>query len=174
MSHSISRNTLNNEGSFKGSYSTINSRLLPANFDPPKLRHGTLKILEPHGRNRRPKSGDFKLLAAFVAGYVGSLIPSEVYRRFIDKRGEREWKRAVRAACDIEWRAGDLREFDDIPTPNYNDMRDQVARAWPFTARYYDNAWLVKWALRTTWTNRKKAAVRVERGTYIMQLEELH
>jgi hypothetical protein len=148
------------------SYRTANSRLLPATFDPPRLRHGTLKILEPHGRRRRPKSGDFKLLAAYVAGYVGTLIPQDVYKRFIDRRGEREWKRTIRAACDMEWRTEDLREFDDIPAAGYNDMRDYVARAWPFTTKYFDGAWLIKWALRTTWTNRKKAALRLGRGTY--------
>ena len=151
-------------------HSTANSKLLPATFDPPKMRHGTLKVLEPHGHNRRPKVGDFKLLAAYVAGYVGSLIPLEVYNRFIDKRGEREWKRVVRAACDLEWRAEDTRDFDDIPIASYNNMRDQVAQVWPFAARYFDGAWLIKWALRTTWTNRKKAVARAERGMCCTQI----
>ena len=146
-------------------YITTNSRLLPTTFDPPKLRNGRLKILEPHGRRRRPKSGDFKLLAAYVAAYVGTLIPKEDYQRFIDPRGEKEWKRTIRAACDIEWRVGDVREFDDIPTLDYNVMSEYVARAWPLT-RYFDGLWLIKWALRTTWTNRKKAAVRAEKGAF--------
>jgi hypothetical protein len=48
----------------------------------------------------------------------------------------------------------------------YITMRDYVARLWPFTLRYFDGAWLVKWGLRTTWANRKKAAVRAEKGMY--------
>jgi hypothetical protein len=175
MLRSVSLSTTNDEnGSVQESYSTANSRLLPKTFELPQLKHGTLKIIEPHGRNRRPKSGDFKLLAAYVAGYVGSLIPEEVYRRFIDKRGEREWKRVLRTACDLEWRVGDVREFDDIDLSGYNAMRDYVARAWPFTTRYFDGAWLIKWALRTTWTNRKRAALRVEKRMYCKLQKGLH
>ena len=105
-----------------------------------------------------------------MAGYVGSLIPLEVYKSFIDKRGEREWKRVVRAACNLEWRAEDTRDFDDIPVASYNNMRDQVAQVWPFAARYFGGAWLIKWALRTTWTNRKKAAARAEKGMCCTQI----
>lgn len=144
-------------------YSTANSRLLPTTFDPPKVRNGRMKILEPQGRRRRPKSGDFKLLAAYVAAYVGTLIPREEYNRFIDPRGEREWKRTVRAACDIEWRFQDIREFDEIPVQEYNVMREYVSRSWPFT-KHFDGGWLIKWALRSTWTNRKKACVRSDNG----------
>jgi hypothetical protein len=155
------------------SHSTVNSRLLPAKFDPPRLRHGLLRVLEPHGRNRRPKAGDFKLLAAYVAAYTGPLIPPEVYKLFVDTQGEREWKRVVRAACDLEWRAGDARDFDEIPTAGYNNMRDHVAQAWPFAAKYFDGAWLIKWALRSTWTNRKKTTARVEKGLFFEQLYKL-
>jgi hypothetical protein len=69
---------------------TANSQLLPATFKPPKPRNRRIIILEPHGRRRRPKSGDFKLLAAYVAAYVGVLIPKEDYQQFIDPQGERE------------------------------------------------------------------------------------
>jgi hypothetical protein len=74
---------------FKQSTSTVNSRLLPTKFAPPQLRHGTRKILEPHGSNRRPKTGNFKLLTAYVAAYIGVLIPHNTYKTFVDRRGER-------------------------------------------------------------------------------------
>jgi hypothetical protein len=45
-------------------------------------------------------------------------------------------------------------------------MRDFVGRAYPFIMRYFDGGWLIKWALRTTWANRKKAAVCVDKGMY--------
>lgn len=76
---------------------TANSRLLPTIFEPPKARSGHIRIPEPHGRRRRPKAGDFKLLAAYVAAYMGVLIPKEDYKRFVDPRGE----------------------FDDIPPLEY-------------------------------------------------------
>jgi hypothetical protein len=56
-----------------------NSRLLLATFKPLKPRNGRMMILELYSRCRRPKSGDFKLLAAYVAAYVGVLIPKEDY-----------------------------------------------------------------------------------------------
>ena len=118
---------------------TANSRLLPTTFEPLKARNGHMRILEPHSRRRRPKAGDFKLHAAYVAAYMGVLILKEDYKRFVDPRGEREWKRTIRAACDIEWRLQDVRDFDDIPSLEYNSMRDYVARAWPLT-RYFDSS----------------------------------
>jgi hypothetical protein len=69
---------------------TANSRLLLTTFKPPKARNRHMRILEPHSCRRRPKSGDFKLLAAYVAAYVGVLIPKEEYKRFVDPQGERE------------------------------------------------------------------------------------
>jgi hypothetical protein len=71
-------------------HSTVNLRLLPAKFNLLRLRHGLLRVLEPHGRNQRPKAGDFKLLAAYVAAYTRPLIPPEVYKLFVDTQGERE------------------------------------------------------------------------------------
>jgi hypothetical protein len=60
--------------------STIaNSRLLLAMFELLKPRNRRIIILELHGRCRRPKLGDFKLLAAYVAAYVGVLILKEDY-----------------------------------------------------------------------------------------------
>jgi hypothetical protein len=54
---------------------TRNSRLVLLTFDPPRLKYGIRTILEPHGPKRRLKLGDFKLLVAYVAAYVGVLIP---------------------------------------------------------------------------------------------------
>ena len=153
--------------SFSGAdeaYATANSRLLPTELDPPQPSHGKMRIMEPHGPGRRPKSGDFKLLAGWVAMYVNVLIPKEDYHRFVNARGEREWKRTLRSACDLEWRPGDTRDFNDIRTQDYIAMRDFVARAWPFT-KHFDGYWIIKWALRSTWTNRKKASARAEKGT---------
>jgi hypothetical protein len=144
---------------------TRNSRLIPSTFDPPQLKHGVRTIPEPHGPKRRPKSGDFKLLAAYVAAYVGVLIPLNDYSQFISKDGERAWKRTLRMACDMEWVPRDNRDFDDINSPRYTMMKDFVARAWPFASRYFDGAWLIKWALRTTWSNRKKASARADKCT---------
>ena len=58
---------------------TANSQLLLATFKPLKPRNRHIIILEPHSRCRRPKLGDFKLLAAYVATYIGVLIPKEDY-----------------------------------------------------------------------------------------------
>jgi hypothetical protein len=54
---------------------TLNSLLVPTEFDIPRKKDGKVKILEPHSSRRRPKSGDYKLLAVYVAAYIGSLIP---------------------------------------------------------------------------------------------------
>jgi hypothetical protein len=143
---------------------TRNSRLVPSTFDPPRLKHGIRTIPEPHGPKRRPKSGDFKLLAAYVAAYVGVLIPQHDYRRFVSKDGEQSWKRTIRMACDIEWSSEENRDFDQISLPRYTVMKEFVARAWPFAARYFDAAWLIKWALRSTWGNRKKSLARADKG----------
>jgi hypothetical protein len=151
---------------------TRNSRLLPETFDPPILKHGHRKILEPHGFARRPKSGDFKLLAAYVAAYVPTLIPENCYRSFVDANGERAWKKRIRMACDIAWRSDSMRDFDDLNTQQYVAMRDFVAYEWPFASRYFDGAWLIKWALRSTWGNRKKAAIRAEKGMYVHAYKE--
>ena len=43
----------------------------------PRNRH--IRILELHSCCRRPKSRDFKLLAAYIAAYVGILILKEDY-----------------------------------------------------------------------------------------------
>jgi hypothetical protein len=69
---------------------TANSRLLLATFKLPKPRNRRIIILELYSRRRRSKLGDFKLLAAYVAAYVGVLIPKEDYQQFIDLQGERE------------------------------------------------------------------------------------
>lgn len=156
---SILLHTMNSSSDPDQPSTTANSRLLPTTFEPPKARNGRMRILEPHGRRRRPKSGDFKLLAAYVAAYVGVLIPQEEYQRFVDPRGEREWKRTIRAACDMEWRLQDNRDFDDIPPQAYSVMREYVARAWPLT-QYFDGGWLIKWAIRSTWSNRRKTCTR--------------
>jgi hypothetical protein len=149
----------------QGGGSTLNSRLLPVIFDPPRLVHGVRKIPEPRGQNRRPKSGDFKLLAAYVAAYVGQIIPPQTYTAFVSVKGEKAWKRTLRIACDMQWRVGEDRDFRELNTFEYAAMRDYVATAYPFAAKHYDGAWLIKWALRTTWANKRKAAIRAERCT---------
>jgi hypothetical protein len=146
-------------------HSTLNSALVPTAFDPPRYRHGKQVILEPHRGQRRPKSCDHKLLAAYVAAYTPSLIPMKDYRMFISPKGEQEWKRVIRVACDKEWRAAENRRFDDIHLQNYYTMRHDVIQAWPFT-KYFDGAWIVKWAMRTTWTNRTRSVRRRDKGTF--------
>jgi len=42
-------------------------------------------------------------------------------------------------------------------------MSEYVAHAWPFT-KHFDGSWIIKWALRSTWTNRRKAYIRYEKG----------
>jgi hypothetical protein len=44
-----------------------------------KPRNRYIIILELYSRCRRPKLGDFKLLAAYVAAYIGVLILKEDY-----------------------------------------------------------------------------------------------
>ena len=69
-----------NSSSKPDELSTIaNSQLLPATFKPLKPRNRHIIILELYSRCRRPKLGDFKLLTAYVAAYVGVLIPKEDY-----------------------------------------------------------------------------------------------
>jgi hypothetical protein len=143
--------------------STLNSALVPTEFDLPGRRDGKPKILEPHGGRRRPKSCDHKLLAAYVAAYSGTLIPEREYRKFISPHGEQEWKRMIRVACDKEWRAGENRRFDDIHLKDFQAMSHDVVCSWPLT-KYFDGAWIVKWAMRTTWTNRTKSARRRDKS----------
>jgi hypothetical protein len=144
---------------------TLNSSLVPTDFDIPRKRDGRQKILEPHGGRRRPKSGDHKLLAAYVAAYAGQLIPIQDYMRFISPHGEREWKRMIRVECDKEWREGETRRFDDIPIRDYDAIAYKVARAWPFV-KYFDGGWIIKWAMRITWTNRMKSARRRDKSAF--------
>jgi hypothetical protein len=144
---------------------TLNSSLVPTEFNIPRKKDGKVKILEPHGSRRRPKSGDYKLLAAYVAAYTGSLIPVQDYLRFISPRGEQEWKRIIRVACDGEWREGETRRFDDIGLREYEAMANKVAMAWPFV-KYFDNWWIIKWAMRITWTNRIKSARRRDKSAF--------
>jgi hypothetical protein len=87
--------TIDSSNSLDKSHSTVNSRLLLAKFNLPRLRHGLLRVLKPHGRNQRPKAGSFKLLAAYIAAYTRPLIPPKVYKLFVNTQGEREWKRVV-------------------------------------------------------------------------------
>jgi hypothetical protein len=122
------------------STSTRNSRLLPRTFQPSLKRHGKRQVPEPHGPQRRPKSGDFKLLAAYVAAYINNPIPQEEYNRFITRDGERTGKRLIRVACDIAWKAGDEREFDDFYVQQYKSMVESVASTWLFAAKYFDGA----------------------------------
>jgi hypothetical protein len=49
-----------------------------------KPRNRRIIILELHSCCRRPKLGDFKLLTAYIAAYVGILILKEDYQQFID------------------------------------------------------------------------------------------
>jgi hypothetical protein len=58
----------------KQATTTRNSRLVLLTFDLPWLKYGIRTILEPHGPKQRLKSGDFKLLIAYVATYIGVLI----------------------------------------------------------------------------------------------------
>jgi hypothetical protein len=141
---------------------TLNSSLVPTKFDQPRGRQDNLRILEPRG-GRLPKSGDHKLLAAYVAAYTGTLIPDSEYRKFISPQGEREWKRMIRVACDKEWRAGETRRFDEISQPDFEAMSYDVRRAWPLT-KYFDGNWIIKWAMRITWTNRTKSARRRDKS----------
>jgi hypothetical protein len=69
--------TMDNNSQPKDMATTRNSRLLPATFDPVQVKHGIRTIPESHGPKRRPKSGDFKLFAAYVAAYTGPLIPPD-------------------------------------------------------------------------------------------------
>jgi len=149
---------------------TLNSSLVPTKFDQPRGRQDNLRILEPRG-GRRPKSGDHKLLAAYVAAYTGTLIPDSEYRKFISPQGEREWKRMIRVACDKEWRAGETRRFDEISQPDFEAMSYDVRRAWPLT-KYFDGNWIIKWAMRITWTNRTKSARRRDKRIYRQQRRE--
>jgi hypothetical protein len=75
-------------------------------------------------------------------------------------------------AVDLEWSCPETRDFDEISPSHYTIMRDSVARAWPLAARYFDGAWLIKRALRTTWGYRRKASVREDRcktSTYVVE-----
>jgi hypothetical protein len=54
---------------------TRNSRLVLLIFDPPRLKYSIRTILELYSPKRRLKLGDFKLLVAYVATYIGVLIP---------------------------------------------------------------------------------------------------
>jgi hypothetical protein len=159
---------MNSSSELEQCTSTANSKLLPPTFDLILVKHGARKIAEPHGPQRRPKSGDFKILAAYVAAYVGVLIPKDEYQRFISGSGERLWKKTLRQACDMHWQPRQYRGFDELSTAEWTTMRDYVGRAYPFGVKYFDGAWLIKWALRTTWANRKKAAVRADKGMYTM------
>jgi hypothetical protein len=67
-------------------------------------------------------------------------------------------------ACDIEWSSEENRDFDQISLPRYTVMKEFVAQVWPFAARYFDAAWLIKWALQSTWGNRKKSLARADKG----------
>jgi hypothetical protein len=82
--------TIDSSNSLDKLHSIVNLRLLLAKFDLLRLRHRLLRVLKPHGRNRRPKAGNFKLLAAYVAAYTRPLIPPKVYKLFINTQGKRE------------------------------------------------------------------------------------
>jgi hypothetical protein len=69
-----------NSSSKPDELSTIaNLQLLLATFKPLKPRNRRIIILELYSRCRRSKLGDFKLLAAYVAAYIGVLILKEDY-----------------------------------------------------------------------------------------------
>jgi hypothetical protein len=54
---------------------TLNSSLVPTEFDIPRKKDGKVKILELYSSRQRPKSRDYKLLTVYIAAYTGSLIP---------------------------------------------------------------------------------------------------
>lgn len=77
----------------------------------------------------------------------------------------------IRVACDKEWRAGENRIFDDIHLKDFQAMSHDVVCSWPL-ARYFDGAWIVKWAMRTAWTNRTKSARRRDKKIRRREQEE--
>jgi hypothetical protein len=107
---------------------TANSKLLPIEYEQPRLINGRYQIMEPHGRGRRPKAMDHKFLAAYAAAYTykGKVIPHSIYKEFTSDRGERLWKSQVRKACDLEWRDGESRDFDEIRPAEFTRMVDFV------------------------------------------------
>jgi hypothetical protein len=125
--------------------------------------------MEPHGRGRRPKAMDHKFLAAYAAAYTykGKVIPHSIYKEFTSDRGERLWKSQVRKACDLEWRDGESRDFDEIRPAEFTRMVDFVSQRWHKLTDCFDGRWIVKWALRSTWTNRRKNTRRAEQSQSI-------
>jgi hypothetical protein len=54
---------------------TLNSLLMPIEFDIPRKKDSKVKILELYSSWQRPKSRDYKLLTIYITAYIGSLIP---------------------------------------------------------------------------------------------------